>query len=166
MYVDPKKVAGKSVVIYDRDLQWRQFLARELVVLGFERIAQANTAKEALQAIRDTGADGLVMLHDLKLVNFLRKNRASPNKKIVIILVTANLGAQDILSERDSGVNEIVAKPASAEQVITHLYNALGHPRQFIDVEKYHGPDRRRHIRAYDKPDRRRGSKGDLRQSS
>ncbi len=155
MYIDPQIIAHRSIVIYDRDLQWRQFLARELSVLGFENVMQAGSPKEALQAIRDSEADALVTLHDLKLVKFLRTHRASPNKRIVIILITANLGAEDILRERDSGVNEIIAKPASANQVITHLYNALSTPREFVDAKLYHGPDRRRHNRPYDRPERR-----------
>lgn len=155
MYVDTQKVTHRCVVIYDRDLQWRQFLARELTALGFEDVVQANTPQEALRAIRDHGADALVTLHDLKLVKFLRTNRASPNREIIIILVTANLGAMDVLQERDAGVNEIVAKPASAGQVITHLYNALAAPRDFVDAKAYHGPDRRRHNREWDKEERR-----------
>ncbi|MBT6094880.1 MAG: response regulator [Rhodospirillaceae bacterium] len=156
MFIDPQKIAHRSIVIYDRDIQWRQFLARELSVLGFENVQQANSPKEALQAIRDSDADALVTMHDLKLVKFLRSHRASPNQHIVIILITANLGAEEILSERDSGVNEIIAKPASANQVITHLYNALSTPRDFVDAKVYHGPDRRRHVQHYDKPERRK----------
>lgn len=159
MYLDPQKIAHRCIVLYDRDIQWRQFLARELSALGFEKIVQSNSPKEALQAIQDSKADALITLHDLKLVKFLRTHRASPNKRIVIILVTANLGAEEILQERDAGVNEIVAKPASASQVITHLYNALSAPRDFIDTKLYHGPDRRRHLSRYDKPDRRQSGK-------
>jgi CheY-like chemotaxis protein len=155
MYIDPKKIADSRVVIFERDLQWRQYLARELLGLGFENVVQANSASEALQLIRDAHADALITLHDLKLVKFLRNNRLSPNRDIIIILITANLGAEEILLERDCGVNEIVAKPASVMQVITHLYDSLTHPRRFIDVLRYHGPDRRRHTRKYSKPERR-----------
>jgi two-component system, chemotaxis family, chemotaxis protein CheY len=155
MYMDPKKITHYRVVIYERDLQWRQFLARELLGLGFESVDQANTASETLQLIRDHHVDALITLHDLKLIKFLRNNRLSPNRDIIIILLTANLGAKDIHSERDSGVNEIVAKPASISQVITHLYDALIHPRKFINVQRYHGPDRRRHTKSYNKTERR-----------
>lgn len=155
MYVDPKIAAEESVVIYDNDRQWCQFLARELSALGFDQVTQAKTPKEALQAIRDSDADALITRHDLKLVKFLRSHKASPNKKIVIVLVTGNVGAEDILAERDAGVNEIVAKPASANQVISHLYNALTHPRRFVESKRYQGPDRRRHDRHFGKPERR-----------
>jgi len=154
MYVDAQEVAGYNVVIYDTDLQWRQILNREMHAVGFGNVVQVATAKEALQAIRDNHADAIVVPHDLKLIKFLRSHRASPNRRIVIILVTANVGSTDIARERDSGVNEIVAKPASVEQVVTHLYAALSHPRRFIDSKIYHGPDRRRHNRVYMKEER------------
>ena len=155
MYVDPKIAAHESIVIYDRDRQWRQFLARELKVLGFGLVSQTDNPKAALRAIRDNHADALITQHDLQLVKFLRNHRASPDKRIIIVLVTSNVGAEDILAERDAGVNEIVAKPASAGQVIDHLYGALTHPRRFIDTNRYHGPDRRRHMGGRHSPERR-----------
>ncbi len=157
MYIDPKKISECSIVLFEHDMQWRQILARELYAAGFDNVLQTNTATEALQAIRDSDADAIVLPHDLRLINFLRNHSASPNRRIVIILVTGKLATEDILAERDSGVHEIVAKPASVEQVITHLYNSLTHPRRFVESKSYHGPDRRRHVRAYDKPERRRG---------
>ena len=159
MYVDPKKVGDEGIVIYDADLQWRQILTRELHVAGFAHVTQTATAKEALQTIRDSAAGAIITQHDLDLIAFLRTHKASPNRDIVIILVTAELAAADIIAGRDSGVTEIVAKPASVDQVIKHLYEALTHPRRFIDAKSYHGPDRRRHLRDYDKPERRGGGK-------
>jgi two-component system chemotaxis response regulator CheY len=155
VFVDAQQAAGYIVVIYGTDLQWRQILARELHAAGFGQVTQAATAKEALQAVRDNHADAIVVPHDLKLIKFLRTHRASPDKRIVIILMTANLRTADIARERDSGVNEIVAKPASVEQVISHLFGALSLPRRFIDARRYHGPDRRRHNRPYKKQERR-----------
>ena len=162
MYVDPKKIQGRTVVVYDSDLQWRQILTRELHAVGFENVVQVSAPKDALQAIHDSKADAIVSQHDLTLIRFLRTHEASPNRDIAIILVTTELNAEDILAERDAGVTEIVAKPASVERVVTHLYEALTHPRDFIEAEVYHGPDRRRHLRQYDKPERRGGGKAEV----
>jgi two-component system chemotaxis response regulator CheY len=118
-----------------------------------------NAPQEALQAIRDSGAEAIVTKHDLELVRFLRSHKASPNRDIVIILVTGDLGTDDILAERDSGVTEIVAKPASVDRVIGHVYEALTHPRRFIDAKAYHGPDRRRRMSPYTKRERRGSGK-------
>lgn len=159
MYVDPKKIQTEAIVVYDTDQQWRQILTRELHVAGFEKVTQTNTAKEALQAIRDSNAAAIVTHHDLDLIRFIRGHKSSPGRDIIIVLVTAELGAEDVIAERDSGVTEIVAKPASVEQVIRHLYEALTHPRRFIDAKAYHGPDRRRRDRPYGKPERRGSGK-------
>ncbi len=43
--------------------------------------------------------------------------------------------------------------------MIKHLYEALTHPRRFIEAKSYQGPDRRRHLRDYDKPERRDAGK-------
>lgn len=89
MFVDPKKIQDTAVVVYDTDQQWRQILTRELHVVGFQNVLQVNAPKEALEAIRDSGAEAICTKHDLELVRFLRTHKASPNRDIVIILVTA-----------------------------------------------------------------------------
>ncbi|MEK9754225.1 MAG: hypothetical protein VW338_13605 [Rhodospirillaceae bacterium] len=43
--------------------------------------------------------------------------------------------------------------------MIGHLYEALTHPRRFIDAKAYHGPDRRQHVRPYTKRERRGSGK-------
>ena len=44
----------------------------------------------------------------------------------------------------DSGVTEVIGKPFSPDQVHQKLHNALSNKRDFINVDDYIGPNRRR----------------------
>ena len=49
-----------------------------------------------------------------------------------------------IVMARDAGVTEVIGKPFSPDQVLQKLTNAIKNKREFIDVDEYIGPNRRR----------------------
>jgi DNA-binding response OmpR family regulator len=56
---------------------------------------------------------------------------------------------QEVKDALDAGVNEIMIKPATIKGVGDRIRAVLENPREFVRVDAYVGPDRRRR----DKPD-------------
>ncbi len=57
---------------------------------------------------------------------------------------------------RDLGANEILVKPVSGNALASRICSVIDHPRPFIKVPDYFGPDRRRRDVAYKGEDRRK----------
>jgi len=149
------KAASFCVLVFDLDRQWLNILRRELTGIGIQEVLIATDPKEALAQVRDAKPKLLITHHDLKFVHFLRHHDASPNRQIPIIMVTSNIDLEEVTLMRDAGVNEIVAKPCSIDQLIKHIEAIALHPREFVDTENFTGPNRRRKKGHLIGPDRR-----------
>jgi len=68
-----------------------------------------------------------------------------------------------VVSARDAGITEFMAKPISAKALYQRILNVVANPRPFIKTKNYFGPDRRRNVTAnYVGPERRKGGKADV----
>lgn len=76
-------------------------------------------------------------------VRYLRTSKNSPNPYVAIIMLTSNAQESRIQYARDSGVNEIMLKPVSAEALCYHIIQVIDHQRAFITSQNYKGPCRR-----------------------
>jgi two-component system, chemotaxis family, chemotaxis protein CheY len=78
------------------------------------------------------------------LVRFLRASKQSPNPYVSIIMLTSQALKNNIEAARDSGVNEILLKPISAEGLCNRIMRIIEHTPPFIVSPNYTGPCRRR----------------------
>lgn len=134
-------------VVHDTDRKWLKMLASELTAMGVKGAHEARTPKEVLFLLKDMPVDVVVTHWDKALITFIRRNKKSPKPKIPIILVTSGLQKNMIAEARDAGIDELVAKPASANQIFGHIEHALTHRRAFVRANEYVGPSRRRHTK-------------------
>lgn len=79
-----------------------------------------------------------------KFVERIRKSSHSPNPFIPIIMMMDVASGRDVLTARDSGVNEILLRPLNAEDFCDRLISVIDHPRMFVTANTYKGPCRRR----------------------
>jgi two-component system chemotaxis response regulator CheY len=79
-----------------------------------------------------------------KFVERIRKSSYSPNPFIPIVMMMDMASGSDVLSARDSGVNEILLRPINAENFCDRLVSIIDHPRMFVTAKTYKGPCRRR----------------------
>ena len=63
---------------------------------------------------------------------------------IPVILNTGVTDIDTIIMARDTGITEIIGKPFSPDQIHQKMHNALFNNREFINVDEYIGPNRRR----------------------
>jgi len=76
---------------------------------------------------------------------------------VPIIMLTGHSEKKRVISARDAGVTEFLAKPISAKSLYQRILNIVINPRPFIKSKGYFGPDRRRNAAAnYTGPERRK----------
>lgn len=139
-----------SLLVVDDEPLMRKLIKSMLNSLGVKKIVLAASGEEALSALRSNPIDIVTCDYDMQpmngteLVRRLRCDHSHPARKVPIVMVTANAQREVVIDARDSGANEYITKPLSANALKSRLVRALVYEQPFIDIQKYAGPDRRR----------------------
>ncbi len=132
-----------------------------LMALGAHSVLRAQGMAQAERLLRGQGVDVLITElalqpgSGLDLVEFVRRNAASANQTMPIVMVTAEADDVRVFEARDRGVTEFLAKPFTAERLYNRIVSAVARPRPFVNSEEYFGPDRRRRQMPYKGQERR-----------
>lgn len=145
------------VLVVDDNQQMRFLLRCLLRAGGIVKITEAETATEALDAMRSTPVDLVILdwkmapLDGLAFVRKVRWDHDSPNPYAPILMLTAHTEVSRVAAARDAGVTGFVKKPISARVLFERITSALTDMRMIIRCDTFFGPDRR-HGQAADYP--------------
>ena len=89
-------------------------------------------------------ADWAPGFNGMGLLKKIRRDPKSPNPFVPIIVVTSMSDKKNVLTTRDLGMTEFLAKPFSPKQIFLRLRIVAEQPRAFIKTGNFFGPDRRR----------------------
>src|SRR4029077_14583568 len=99
----------------------------------------------------------------MDLTQMIRQPGANNNPYVPIIMLTGHSEKKRVISARDAGVTEFLAKPISANGLYERVLNVVANPRPFIRTRSYFGPDRRRNTNPnYAGTERRKGGKAEV----
>ena len=133
-----------------------------LSIFGFGNIITASNGEQAYELYQKQHPDIIITdwlmepINGLDLIEKIRKDPASHNPFIPIILMTGFSDRSRVERARDNGVTEFLVKPFSAKDIYSRIVQIIEKPRQFVNSEEFFGPDRRRRkISDYPGPHRR-----------
>ncbi len=139
-----------NFLVVDDTRYLRSLVRSVLRGLGARHIEEATDGADAYKRLGTNAADVIICnwqmspMDGLEFVRLLRTGSDSPNPFIPVILLTARTEAKRVVEARDSGVTEFLVKPFSAHQLYARIRAIIEHPRPFVRVKSYVGPDRRR----------------------
>lgn len=140
-----------SFLVIDDNAFMRKLLRSMLSTFNATDIIDASDGIEAFKLMKDGLSPDMIItdakmpiMGGLEFTRWVRTDEKVNNNSIPIILVTAFADSEVVVAARDAGVNEFLAKPVSAEDLIRHIEAAFKSPRTYVRCEKYSGPDRRR----------------------
>jgi len=90
------------------------------------------------------------------LIKWIREHRKNTVKFLPVILCSAYASEDVVRVARDTGANEALVKPLSAEKLAKRILYVVDNPRSFIKSPDFFGPDRRRKEQAFEGDDRRK----------
>lgn len=166
--VNPDKAynfSKMSLLLVDGSNFMRSTIRQMCRTFGFAEILEASDGSEALELMRHSHVDVILcdwMTEPLDGFDFTRLIRTaadSPDPFVPVIMLTSRTEKENVTRARDVGVTEFLAKPLSAQTLLSRLVYVCEHPRTFVRCPGYFGPDRRR--KTDDKfkgPDRRTGN--------
>lgn len=91
-----------------------------------------------------------------ELIRWLRDSRNDLYRFMPVMLVSAFASEDVVITARDSGANEALVKPISAERLASRILAMIDNPRPFVKAPGFFGPERRRQVKPPGGPDRRR----------
>ena len=126
----------------------RRIVRTILNAFGIRRVQEVATAQEALAQIAAFEPDIAIvdfLMPGMDGLEFVRTVRAgSVDPLLPIIMLTGSSTSHLVVSARDAGVTEFIAKPVKPEALRRKINEIALHPRNFIRSGSFFGPDRRR----------------------
>ena len=139
-----------SILVVDDNKHMHMVVKAILNSMRIKNIHFSENAADAFMELRQWHPDIVITdwamepLDGLDFVRLVRKGADSPNPYVPIILLTGHTEMHRVLEARDSGVNEILAKPISIKALYSRLVSIIETPRPFVKTKNYFGPCRRR----------------------
>jgi CheY-like chemotaxis protein len=118
--------------------------------VGIGIIHEASDGADAMEVMRAGVPDIVIVdlnmspIDGLEFTRMIRTADDSPFPFVPIIMMTGHTERTKVTAARDSGVNELVAKPISAKTLLDRMVAVIDRPRPFIKTATYTGPCRRR----------------------
>ncbi|MDX9996508.1 MAG: response regulator [Phenylobacterium sp.] len=126
-----------------------QVLVQILSGFGAKDIVRATNTTEArdyldvnqfdLMVVDTLGPEG----HGYDFVHWLRRSEFKMNRHVPVLMTTGHTRAADVQRARDCGAHFIMAKPLTAIGVLERILWIAREGRQFVECDRYVGPDRR-----------------------
>lgn len=146
------KLNNVACQVVDSNANHMQLIKEVLRPLGINKVAESGNAKDALAYLENNVVDIIFTewhmdgeMDGLGFVEWVRKNPASKNVFVPIVMVTAQSEEWKVIKARDAGVTEFLVKPFSATTMAKRITMVIEHPRTFVRTDEFFGPDRRRH---------------------
>lgn len=79
----------------------------------------------------------------LRFLNFIRRDPASPNHKLPVIVISPRRDLPTINAVMNAGAHEYALFPASGDVLLRKIISACTTPRGWIDRPDYVGPERK-----------------------
>ena len=142
-----------NILVVDDNLHMRRLVRTMLHAFGIPNVQESSSAEEAIEKLRHFNAHVIITdwkmepMDGIMLSDTLRSGENSPNPFVPIIMMSSYIDIETVEKARDAGVDEIIAKPLSAQILYNRLAAVITNPRLFVRSEGYFGPDRRRQKR-------------------
>ncbi|MDZ4760328.1 MAG: response regulator [Alphaproteobacteria bacterium] len=148
--LSPNEMKRLKVLIVDPNAYMRGVVADSLRRLQVTQINAAASSMEAFNTGRAFKPDIIIVDWDagrmsgLEFTREVRRNTTGLARETPIILLAAIIDHDQLMASRQSGINEFLLKPVSAQGVLSRVEEVIVRPRKFIDSRNYVGPCRRR----------------------
>jgi len=139
-----------SFLVVDDNTHMLSIIKTLLKGFGIRRIHEATDAADAFEEIRATHVDVIILdyaldtLDGIEFAQLVRTAKDSPNPYLPIIMLTAHSERHRVEEARDAGITEFLCKPICATDLYKRIIEVVEHPRSFVKMDTYFGPDRRR----------------------
>lgn len=158
----PLRLDKISILIVEDIIPMRKLMVSVLEEFGVGKIFTADHGGQGFAQFQKHCPDVVITdwsmdpIDGLEMIKMIRTHSASPNRLVPIILISGYSALSRVTEARDMGVTEFLTKPFTGHDLAKRIAHIINKPRDFVETERFFGPDRRRRkIDEYDGPKRR-----------
>lgn len=144
-------LAPLRVLVADESEGARTMMRELLVALGCKDVTTVSALENAAGKLQSERFDLCIIDFHLtkdtgpELVKRIRADEKNENRKIPVLMTCSRVTRKSLSYARNCGAHMVMTKPFSAEALYDRLAWIAHHPRMFVFLDSYKGPDRRFH---------------------
>lgn len=138
------------ILIVDDERPLRVLIKTALQGYGMRTFIEASEPQEALDILKSQHVDLIITdeempnLSGIQMTRGIRKGISGINAQTPIIMCSSHSERDRVMAARNSGINEYLVKPVSADALYKRVKACMLNPRPFVhDDDGYIGPERR-----------------------
>ncbi len=158
----PLNLKKVSALVVEDLHPMRALIVSVLDAFGIGTIHEASNGERAYELFQKHNPDIIITdwlmepVDGLEFIRMVRKNKDSVNRLVPIIMMTGYSAMQRVTLARDLGTTEFLTKPFTGRDLAKRINLIINRPRDFVESQKFFGPNRRRKKGdGYDGPRRR-----------
>lgn len=139
-----------SVLVLDDNKFMRDLIKGILQTFGIKRIFTCDDGEIGFKIFCEESPDLVItdwimeQNSGLQFTEKVRRDSASPNPFVPIILLTGFAEESRVIKARDAGITEFLVKPFKAIDLYKRIEQIIEKPRKYVKSIDFFGPDRRR----------------------
>src|SRR5215831_1111326 len=130
-------------LVVDDNAHMRRIIRTLLHGFGARDVREAEDGAAGLEAVTNYAPDIIItdwampIFDGLELTQMIRQQGSNANPYVAVIMLTGHSERKRVMSARDAGVTEFLAKPISAKGLYQRILNIVANPRPFIKTKSY-----------------------------
>jgi CheY-like chemotaxis protein len=144
-----KMIQGLNILIVDDNAYMRRLTRMMLTNLGAKSVLEANDGLAALEAIRNSDPDVMLLDWDMPVLNgievlrIVRSPGVFPRPNLPVIMLTTRAQRSNVNEALRAGANEFLLKPTSPKALCDRLTSIVFKPRPMMKFGNYYVPEPR-----------------------
>lgn len=139
-----------GILIVDANAHMRRLTRTMLTNLGAKSIYEAADGLAALEVVRTSDPDVIVLERDVpvltgtELLRIVRSPEVFPKPDLPVIMLTHCTHRRDVIEMMRLGAHELLVKPTSPKALQDRLLSVMINPRRMVRIGSYYVPQPRR----------------------
>jgi two-component system, chemotaxis family, chemotaxis protein CheY len=145
-----KMIQDLNILVVDDNAYMRRLTRTMLTNLGAKSVLEAPDGLAALEAIRTSDPDVMLLDWDMPVLNgmevmrIVRSPGVFPRPNLPIIMLTTRAQRADVHEALRAGAHEFLIKPTSPKALRDRLTSIVFKPRPMVKLGNYYVPEPRR----------------------
>lgn len=145
-----KMIQGLNILVVDDNAYMRRLTRMMLTNLGAKSVLEANDGLAALEAIRNSDPDVMLLDWDMPVLNgievlrIVRSPGVFPRPNLPVVLLTSRAQRSHVHEALRAGANEFLLTPTSPKALCDRLTSIMFKPRPMVSVGSHYVPEPRR----------------------
>lgn len=143
-------IQGLNILVVDGNAYMRKVTRMMLMNLGAKSVMEAADGLAALEQIRNSDPDVMLLDWDMPLLNgmevvrIVRSPGVFPRPNLPIIMLTSRAHRSSVVQALHAGINEFLVKPTSAKALHDRLSSIVINPRPMVQLGDAYVPQPRK----------------------